>query len=56
MEKRKKEQSCNPTAEEKRDLQMISLAYFDLFSKFKPRPSKTQMIYWVRKFRNDEIK
>lgn len=39
---------------ESRDLNMISCAYFDLFGPFKPRPTKTQMIYWVKKFRDRE--
>lgn len=39
---------------EKKDLNMISSAYFDLFSGNKIKPSKYQMIKWIRKYYNRE--
>lgn len=52
--KKKYDYRAEPNKAERRDLEMISLAYFDLFSKFKPKPSKTQLIHWVRRFREQE--
>jgi len=48
--------STIPNSYERRDLNMITTAYFDLFSPFKPRPSKTQLIYWIKQFRKKEKK
>ena len=39
---------------EKRDLNLVSMAYFDLFSGSKLKPTKYMMIKWLRKYYKKE--
>lgn len=42
------------SAKEKRDLNMVANAYFDLMIPREPRPTKYQMIKWIRKYHKRE--